>query len=89
MKAEGKDILQPQFSNADSARATGTETVPAQPVQALEKVEVCMTKPGVDRKITPAELQAQDKERPWVRHDSIRAGKRAELTHWSPVCRQW
>ena len=87
MKAEGKDILQPQFSNADSARATSMEPGPVQPPE--KKLDVCMTKPGVDRKITPAELQAQDKMRPWVRHDSIRAGKQAELTHWSPVCRQW
>lgn len=61
MKAEGKDFLNPVFS--DEPPATGGPI----PIAPEQKIEVRMTKPGVDRKITPEEVKAQDKEKPWVR----------------------
>ncbi|EIN13058.1 nitrate reductase [Punctularia strigosozonata HHB-11173 SS5] len=59
IKAAGGDLLNPQFGMA-SVQVTdvpdsGT-TADALP---------CMTKPGVNRQISMAELAAQDKERPW------------------------
>lgn len=58
MKNEGKDILDPMFSDAS------VENKP--PPERSPKEEIVMTKPGIDRKITPEELKAQDKEKPWV-----------------------
>ena len=60
MKDEGKDILNPPFS-------VTTTTDTSTPEPATPAKEVCMTKPGVSRKITAEELKAQDPEKPWVR----------------------
>ena len=66
MKAEGKDILNPVFSDSPAAETAASV---AKPVE--KEAEVVMTKPGVDRKITVEELKAQDKEKPWVGHTAI------------------
>ncbi|EKM57613.1 uncharacterized protein PHACADRAFT_170854 [Phanerochaete carnosa HHB-10118-sp] len=59
MKAEGRDVLNPVFSDAPQDQAESA----AKPSE--EKKEVVMTKPGVNRKITAEELKAQDKQKPW------------------------
>jgi nitrate reductase (NAD(P)H) len=57
MKATGQDVTRPRFSDKEPAPPSlqNTTIVP----------ETVMTKPGVTRKITMAELDAQDKESPW------------------------
>ncbi|KIP04507.1 hypothetical protein PHLGIDRAFT_75866 [Phlebiopsis gigantea 11061_1 CR5-6] len=57
MKAEGKDILNPEFSETRS----NIINVPTPEPPA----DVCMTKADVNRTITAEELKAQDKEKPW------------------------
>ena len=64
MKGEGQDVLYPVFSD-EPAKEVNSK------VEKVEKAEVVMTKPGVDRKISPDEIKAQDKEKPWVSNLSI------------------
>lgn len=63
MKAEGKDVMNPVFSEVSAE--TAEKPMPRGVMEP--KVEVCMTKEGVDRKITAEEIKAQDREKPWVR----------------------
>ena len=80
MKAEGKDVLNPVFSD-EPVDATANVTKPK-----MEKVEVVMTKPDVDRKITVEELKAQDKEKPWV--SVVYTLSRFYATDLPEVCRE-
>ena len=59
MKAEGKDVLNPDFSGTPS-----TSTVLRSPEPP---VDVRMTRTDINRTITAEELKAQDKDKPWVR----------------------
>lgn len=59
-KAEGRDFLNPVFDEA-SLEGKKSSGMPAEP-----KVEVSMTKPDVNRKISADEVRAQDKAKPWV-----------------------
>lgn len=63
MKAEGKDVMQPVFSEVSAE--TAAKPMPRGVMGP--KVEVYMTKEGIDRKITAEEIKAHDKEKPWVR----------------------
>lgn len=60
MNAEGRDVLNPVFSDAPLEQAESAVKL------SEEKKEVVMTKPGVNRKITVEELKTQDKQKPWV-----------------------
>ncbi|KZT38057.1 hypothetical protein SISSUDRAFT_1047659 [Sistotremastrum suecicum HHB10207 ss-3] len=59
MKAAGQDYLNPSFSKASAKKVASDAPAAAKPQ------EVSMLKAGVDRKITSAELKAQQKETPW------------------------
>jgi nitrate reductase (NAD(P)H) len=83
MKAEGKDILKPVFSDVVIDAATGNAT--ERPTE--EGAEVVLTKSCVNRKITIDELEAQDKEKPWVRLSSNCRMHRVEESQ--VVCGQW
>ncbi|GJE85169.1 nitrate reductase [Phanerochaete sordida] len=68
MKAEGRDILNPVFSDVPEEQARV-------PLQSAEKTEVVMTKPSVERKMAVEELKAQDKQKPWfVVHGEVYDG---------------
>ncbi|KAH8091844.1 hypothetical protein BXZ70DRAFT_1001920 [Cristinia sonorae] len=54
MRAEGKDPVHPSFDTAQ------TDVPVSHPAS-----EVCMTKPGVTRKITPEEVKTHDPRKPW------------------------
>jgi len=59
LKEEGLDPTRPNFSTDSTARSTSKAKVP-------KPTETVMTKQGVDRKITPAELEsAEAKEQAW------------------------
>ena len=62
MKVEGKDILNPVFSE------TSTSANADAPVQISSRAnpDVCLTKEGIGRIITVKELESQDKQKPWV-----------------------
>ena len=64
MKAEGKDILNPTFSSVPQPSTDAQASSIPGPLSTLGSV--CMTKPGVDCKITVEEFRAQDKHKPWV-----------------------
>ncbi|KAG2067855.1 hypothetical protein BDR04DRAFT_1104460 [Suillus decipiens] len=57
MKAAGEDITKPVFGEK------GRDLAPRAPKH--ESDEVCLTKPGINRKITPEEFKAQDRQQPW------------------------
>jgi len=59
MKDAGEDPLKPTFS---SVKVSSSSTDKA---EQPPKGDVFMTKSGIDRKITVAELRAQDKSKPW------------------------
>jgi nitrate reductase (NAD(P)H) len=60
LKAAGQDVLSPHFSTA-AVKSTEASNDAA----AVEDIMPPMTKPGVTRQITMAELEAQDKTMPW------------------------
>lgn len=63
MKEVGDDILKPIFTDAPQAEDV---EIKAQAKEKAKKVAVVMTKAGVDRKISMAELQEHNKEaEPW------------------------
>ncbi|KZT30292.1 hypothetical protein NEOLEDRAFT_1127249 [Neolentinus lepideus HHB14362 ss-1] len=57
MKSEGADILKPSWGAKATESAFTSTAAPTQ--------ETPMTKPGVCRKVTMAELQSQDRAKPW------------------------
>ncbi|KAG1730636.1 hypothetical protein EDD22DRAFT_982614 [Suillus occidentalis] len=57
MKATGEDIIKPAFG------AKEQDLAPRAPKRQSD--EVCLTKPGINRKITLEEFKAQDRQRPW------------------------
>jgi nitrate reductase (NAD(P)H) len=58
MQKAGQDILKPSFSDVTVLPSTNT-------VAKRKTSEVLMTKPGVRRTISMAELRTQDKSNPW------------------------
>ena len=65
MKAEGRDILRPSFSLPESSTVDDGQDRVKQS-RPLHSENICMTKAGVDRKISAAEIKARDKAKPWV-----------------------
>jgi nitrate reductase (NAD(P)H) len=57
MKSTGEDIMKPVFG------ANEQDLAPRAPKRQSD--EVCLTKPGIIRKITLEEFKAQDRQRPW------------------------
>ncbi|KAG2156759.1 uncharacterized protein EDB93DRAFT_866595 [Suillus bovinus] len=57
MKVAGEDITKPVFGEK------GRDLAPRAPKQGSD--EVCLTKPGISRKITLEEFKAQDRQQPW------------------------
>jgi nitrate reductase (NAD(P)H) len=57
MKMAGEDISAPVFGES------GRDLAPRAPKHEAD--EVCLTKPGINRKITLEEFKAQDRQRPW------------------------
>ncbi|KAG2156769.1 uncharacterized protein EDB93DRAFT_1307360 [Suillus bovinus] len=57
MKVAGEDITKPVFGEK------GRDLAPRAPKQDSD--EVCLTKPGISRKITLKEFKAQDRQQPW------------------------
>lgn len=57
MKVAGEDITKPVFGEK------GQDLAPRAPKH--ESDEVCLTKPGMNRKITLEEFRAQDRQQPW------------------------
>ncbi|KAG1736106.1 uncharacterized protein EDB91DRAFT_1142870 [Suillus paluster] len=67
MKAAGEDLTKPIFSE------NGQDLAPRAPKPQSD--EVCLTKPGINRKITPEEFKAQDRQKPWfVVNDEVYDG---------------
>jgi len=59
LKDEGLDPTRPNFSTDSTAKSSSKAEIP-------KPAETVMTKPGVDRKITPAELESEEaKEQAW------------------------
>jgi len=57
MKAANEDITKPVFSEL------GKDLAPRAPKPQSD--DICLTKPGINRKITLEELKAQDRQQPW------------------------
>lgn len=57
MKAAGEDIIKPVFGER------GQDLAPRAPKHQSD--EVSLTKPGINRKITPEEFKTQDRKQPW------------------------
>ncbi|KAG1745286.1 hypothetical protein EDB19DRAFT_1693694 [Suillus lakei] len=57
MKAAGEDIMKPVFGEK------GQDLIPRAPKH--QSNEVCLTKSGINRKITLEEFKAQDRQQPW------------------------
>ena len=56
MEAAGEDITKPVFNKKEK---DGSHR------QKPRTDEICLTNPGVKRKITPEEFTAQDRKKPW------------------------
>jgi len=57
MKAAGENVTKPVFSDK------GKDLAPRVPKPPSD--DVCLTKPGINRIITLAELKAQNRQQPW------------------------
>ena len=59
MRDSGEDILKPHFSKAEELPPLANQA------EKTLRPDIVMIKPGIQRKITLAEIQAHDKAEPW------------------------